>query len=574
MQLSARRSIVVSALFFACAQQMPPSGGEQDLVAPRIHQVEPPYGAVNVDRDAAIRFAFSEWINPRTAPASVAVFPAPEKSAEIEVRGKTLIITPKEPLRDSTTYHIMISSALEDLRGNPIDRPVDHIFATGPSLDSASISGCIGAKTAARGRPKIALFQPPANLGSVPDSMLLAAPDYLIQADSAGVFDISNIRAGTYALIGFIDEDNNNRLSAEREIPWTHTSLHCAIDSGTGPIRLFESRSDTAPARITGLRPHAASRIHGVWTSGPRPPTPPHDRWRLECLDTALAAPSLERYLSFGDSTAFALIVSDTMTVAPYRLIYPVIERFSVSDGDAGMAFDTIRFNGVSLRDTVAPRLISGASLRDAPLHPLPRLIWSEPVRAQEAIWPFIDSLDDTLILAFDHGYGDSIAITFSRKLLPGRLYEAAVPLDNFEDLAGNTPSDTTDTALLTISVQTLHPDSICYRLAGAAACLKPDENRIWTFTLTAGRRIFTTRDSAGGFSFDSIPAGPGTVSYFVDRNGDGEQTPGRLFPWRAPEPLVNFADTVEARARWEIDGVSPSSACRPCPEPHEADRE
>ncbi len=52
---------------------------------------------------------------------------------------------------------------------------------------------------------------------------------------------------------------------------------------------------------------------------------------------------------------------------------------------------------------------------------------------------------------------------------------------------------------------------------------------------------------------------------YFVDYNSDQTYSPGTLFPWVPPEPRYSYADTIEARARWDIEGLE-VPACDVCP--------
>jgi hypothetical protein len=94
----------------------------------------------------------------------------------------------------------------------------------------------------------------------------------------------------------------------------------------------------------------------------------------------------------------------------------------------------------------------------------------------------------------------------------------------------------------------------ICYKLSGGADCLEPNEKRKWTY-IPQGRdtTTFTVRDSAGTFSFDSIPASKGTLLWFIDDNDDNQITPGKLVPWRSPERFFVVPTLIEAKANWEI---------------------
>ena len=92
-------------------------------------------------------------------------------------------------------------------------------------------------------------------------------------------------------------------------------------------------------------------------------------------------------------------------------------------------------------------------------------------------------------------------------------------------------------------------------------ATLKP-EYGLCNFRFT--RYQYLTADSAGTFRFDSIAAGKGHVGYFMDKNKNRIPDKGRIYPWHSPEPYFSATDTAEARARWDVEGVS-VSICDPC---------
>lgn len=91
-------------------------------------------GSTMADRRGDITLTFSEWIAPQRPGRSVAVFPPPPKGYDVRVKGKSLVISPRAELAESTTYHVAVTSALTDLRGNSIGTPFNLVFSTGPAL--------------------------------------------------------------------------------------------------------------------------------------------------------------------------------------------------------------------------------------------------------------------------------------------------------------------------------------------------------------------------------------------------------------------------------------------------------
>ena len=68
--------LVISAMFFSCAVQSPPSGGLQDTEGPFIKRIDPPNGTFNFEGN--IEIMFNEMIDPKTIKSSIHIFPDTE----------------------------------------------------------------------------------------------------------------------------------------------------------------------------------------------------------------------------------------------------------------------------------------------------------------------------------------------------------------------------------------------------------------------------------------------------------------------------------------------------------------
>ncbi len=604
-----RKLILLSSLFIisfliSCAQQVPPSGGPDDLTPPDLMESLPGLGATSVPKDVTFQFMFSEWINPASAKRSVTVYPPIEAGLRIRVSGRTLTIDPKEDLSDSTTYHVTLTTALEDLHGNNLGTAIDLYFSTGPRLDSGMVYGCIPTNSGYAQKPTVALYR----TDTIPqDSLLFMDPTYVTQTDSFGVYELTHIRPSSYYLLAFLDKNNDNRLSPQgNEEAFTYVEPGIRVDSTAGPFILFPSTVDTSAVEIVSLRTHNSRVLRVEWSEKPFfSPETLDTIWHIDAADTTVESlPSIQSIIPVGEGRNAYLVLDRSMDLIPYRLIYPAASRT-----DSVMFFaDSIRFNGTTVSDTIAPRFLKSLPDKSSRLDPQVRLIFSEPVRfltdtiflttgtdgdtaepedtlgqrdtagiQDEAAAQDTVSAKDTMELTSSTfavpidtaGWADTISFTVGR-LEPGKTYRGSIPISLIEDIAGNNPSDTADTIApetVDFSFTTVSIDDICLKLRGGAPCLEPDTSRIWIFRPLRGNEEFFSRDSSGLFTFDSIPAGEGTLAYFLDRNGDGRHTEGRLFPRLAPEPYFTFSDTIEARALWEIEGVR-VDACRVCPPP------
>ncbi|MFW6220890.1 MAG: Ig-like domain-containing protein [Fibrobacterota bacterium] len=572
-KLTVYLSLVFTAfLLFSCAQQVAPSGGPDDTTPPNLMESSPALGATSVERDATIRFFFSEWVNPASAKRSATIYPPIEDGLRVDVSGRTITIKPKDQLQDSTTYHVTLTTALQDLRGNQLNSSIDLYFSTGPQLDSGMVYGCIPDVPSLSQKPTVALYRKDT---LALDSQLFITPTYVTQPDTLGAYAFNHIRAGSYVLLAFVDRDNNSRLSSRAdEAVFAPLKREIIVDTTSGPFILFPSRADTSAITIQSLEGHSAEVLRVQWSEEPFSRVPPLDTiWQIIPLDTAkVSPPSLDSIVPLKNGMSMYITLDSPMDTSSYRLIYPAYSRTDTLSWFA----DTIRFNGTTLPDTIAPTLTDSQPKGLSSLRPRISVIWSEPVRILASEIELLSMTEDTiaadtiLLRADTTQWSDSTVLTIDSALAPGTMFRVSLPREQVIDIAGNHPIDTADTAspaTVDFSFSTLPIDSICLMLKGGAPCLDGDVDRVWIFRHLSRQSQFLSSDSSGIFRFDSIPAGKGTLAYFIDLNNNGMHTEGRLFPWLAPEPYFSFSDTVEARALWEIEGIR-VDACRVCPPP------
>jgi hypothetical protein len=124
-----------------CAVDVPPTGGPEDKIPPRIIAVFPDSNATNVRTDK-IRVRFDKYIV--TQSLRNALFFSPRlDDYEVESDGKEAEIILYEPLKPSRTYACTITKALTDTRGNSLAQSYTFAFSTGATIDSGAISGII-----------------------------------------------------------------------------------------------------------------------------------------------------------------------------------------------------------------------------------------------------------------------------------------------------------------------------------------------------------------------------------------------------------------------------------------------
>lgn len=124
----------------ACANMGSPDGGPYDETPPVLVGTSPADRAVKA-RPKRIVLTFDENIKIENASEKVVVSPPQQEQPEITASGKKITINILDTLRDSTTYTIDFSDAIEDNNeGNPLG-DYAFSFSTGEKIDTFQISG-------------------------------------------------------------------------------------------------------------------------------------------------------------------------------------------------------------------------------------------------------------------------------------------------------------------------------------------------------------------------------------------------------------------------------------------------
>ncbi len=535
----------------SCAHQSSPGGGPEDKAAPEISTSTPSSGQVNVDASQPITVVFSEWISPSTAFNAVTIYPVLPAGLQVKVSGKRLEIKPREPLRDNTTYHVNIATTLQDLHGNSIVKPINLIFSTGPSLDSAQLSGCVLSDVPLVVLPKVGLYR---EGESWSDTSYFGYPDYMMQTDSTGFFHFTHLKEGRYRILSFHDRNSDGRLGTGDPC-FSSVEKSLFVRTIPGSVELYPVESDTLPPKVISLSAIDRQVIKGAWNRKFDIDRFPSAQFTVKALSSDLSSPKIKQAITTANDSIFYVTLQDSLANGIYQLSYSYA---SIKD--------SARFNGISTVDTTRPSLKFFLPQGASNLSPQVSLLWNKPVRISQSMVIAVDSLGtDSVPFLCANKFSDSTILSPTRNLKPGTFYSFSIPLLAIKDITGNSvsgkqPQDST----LNFGFSTVSPDSLCYVLQGGAPCFSSHPQRRWSFRPFARKETFTVRDSAGTFTFDSIPASKGFISWFIDVNNDNRPTPGRLVPWRAPEPHFTAPDTVEARARWEIENVQ-VQGCEPC---------
>ncbi|HEX6534290.1 MAG TPA: Ig-like domain-containing protein [Gemmatimonadaceae bacterium] len=235
-----RRLIVAALALVACAQPGMPPGGPEEHVPPKLLSVSPDSGAVNV-RANEVQMQFDEVLSERPAGGGASdlagiVLVSPRDGApRVGWHRTRLTIRGRKDFRPNTVYTVTLLPGLADLRGNVRKEPTTIVFSTGPTIPRTRVRGIVFDWGA--GTPLVA-----GNVEAIarPDSVV-----YVGRADSTGRFELASLPPGTYTVIGYKDNNNNNEFD-ERE---AFDSAHVVLKD-SARVELLTFIHDTIGPRI------------------------------------------------------------------------------------------------------------------------------------------------------------------------------------------------------------------------------------------------------------------------------------------------------------------------------------
>ena len=232
-------------LVISCAEPSMPQGGPKDTRPPTINKKKysTPNEMTNFDYKEVI-LTFDEWVKLQNAYSQVIISPPLKERPTIKVRNKSVVVSWKENLKDSTTYLIQYGEAIQDLTESNVAPNLVRVFSTGDAIDSLQTEGQV-LDAVTRTPQKDVLVMLYQNLAdSVPKT---EKPYYFARTDDRGRFQINYIKKGRYKIFALQEKNNDYKFNQVSEsIAFLDSTF--IINDTTQPIirlRLFTEKQPT-----------------------------------------------------------------------------------------------------------------------------------------------------------------------------------------------------------------------------------------------------------------------------------------------------------------------------------------
>lgn len=199
-----------------CAKFVPPTGGERDIIPPKLIDSIPRDKATNYQAKE-IWLKFDEYVDAKDLKQELIITPEPETKYKVKSKGDEITLEFQDSLDSNTTYTFNFGAGIKDINERNKSDKVKLVFSTGAKLDSLSVGGEVKnlfTKESAIGAT-IGLY----NIEQKDSIQLMGRkPTYFVKSDSSGIYKFENLKKGKYKLLAFSDANKNVRFDNKKEL--------------------------------------------------------------------------------------------------------------------------------------------------------------------------------------------------------------------------------------------------------------------------------------------------------------------------------------------------------------------
>ncbi len=529
---------LAAGLFHSCAVQQTPTGGEKDTTPPELLSVTPPNETLNFNAEE-VELLFNEYVQLKNAFQEISISPDPETRPEFRTKKNAIIIKFADTLEPNTTYQINFGKAIGDMNeGNPFPN-YKYVFSTGDQIDSLRIQGSVGRYTLKKTDPKksdfsgvLVLIHKHQDSIANPDSLIMTKkPGYYTYADSAGNFQITNLKEGVYRVYA-IEEENGSRIydDSEELIGFLQEPLLLQSDTTLSTIHLAYMQQKEL--QILNDRNQDA-RLTLLLNK------------KTDSLDLQIISPEQFK----GKLLTEKDLVTDSVVI---WLPSPVYDSVELAVGENGRYIDTILFRNFSSREQLDPYTITDNIQKNTlPPGENPVLTFGRPINQSGK--DRIELQEDSVIvppsrfvlrqqslrkyvLEYPWKEKSKYQITIGAGYIKdvygsgNNAYQKQFTADTIENYGNITVAYVLDDSLHTDTAQFL------------VELLNSDFAAVQSDTLSTSRKI----------SYQTLRPEKYLIRVIYDRNRNGVWDGSNLFEKQQPEKILVFDPGEALRANWD----------------------
>ena len=537
--------LIVSFVFFSCAQIVQPGGGPKDIKPPRVLKYYPDSAATNF-KAKEIKIEFNKFIQLSDLQKQLFISPPMHTMPDVQTKGKILVIELKDSLRKNTTYVLNFGKSIRDYTEGNIAENFQYIFSTGSYIDTLKLSGVV--KNAfdmkAESDVLVMIYDASTTLstGLFDDSVpYKKVPSYFARTNADGSYTISNIRAGTYKVFALKDINANYLYDSPEESIAFSDSLVTIKKNTKLDLTLFKEEAKKQKLLKASVAEHG--HLMFAFTKST------NDSLKLNFFSQEPKENVIYEYSQNKDTLHYWFTddLKDTM-------------KIQLVQGEK--ILDTVRIKPITLEQVKTIKrgnkwgLTVKTNVSKDKLFDLKKNIvlkFNHPVPIASELVSNISltsklkkplSCKDTVVSKLGSKYTKAWA---SSCVLEGdSLYSLFVPPGTFTDIFGLT----NDTIKSDFKTQ----EENFYGTLKLTLKMKIRIKSILQLMNEKGE-IFNYSSSAKGvFTYTYLPPGAYTLRIIYDRNGDDKWTTGNYLENRKPETVIYYSGAITIRSNWDLE--------------------
>lgn len=520
-------------LFYSCANQVAPTGGEKDEEPPKLVESTPSNYSTGFT-GKKIMITFDEYVSITDVFNQVVISPPVDEMPDFKLRGKSLVVSFKDSLRENTTYTLNFGESIKDITQDNIAQNFQFVWSTGPQLDSLKVTGNV--KHAVDNKPAegvwVILYK---ELGdSVPYKN---KPYYFARTDESGAYSLSNLRAGEYKLFALLDKDFNYQYNLPNESIAYHDEPIIVEDSVRNyALRLFQEdqgkqqllevdTSTTGLVKLVYAKSHTAMQIKEL--SGD---------YMGYCFEPNIEGDTINFWYWQNQEEEMKVVFRAKEVTDTVRFQSPVFDNDS--------ALNYLKPLSITLRPNVIDS--KGVLELNEPIR-----IWSSrPIKPDlgPSILLYEDSVLTTASPVSDGRETRSMTLEYDWK--EGSTYQLAIPKGAIKDHYDLTHDSLTlhyttkrleDYGTLAINVQGLDPGKY-YRLF-----LRSEKGKVVYDEIIEGGNSFQEQ-------YKYLQPGKYSLQVVDDINRNGKWDTGNYLENKQPELVHDSEELIDLRANWDME--------------------
>lgn len=212
--------LVCVFIILSCAKRGTISGGDKDILPPKIISSNPKNYAVEFS-EKTIRINFNEYVKLKDVQKQLIVSPPMDKQPIIMPQSGTskfISIQLKDSLKANTTYTLNFGQSIVDNNEGNAYPQLKYVFSTGKFIDSLFVRGTIKDAYLKKTDNFVSVMLYEVNEKYNDSTIFKQTPLYVTNTlDSLKTFKIENIKAGKYKLFALKDKENNFKFNKKTD---------------------------------------------------------------------------------------------------------------------------------------------------------------------------------------------------------------------------------------------------------------------------------------------------------------------------------------------------------------------